>query len=347
MPALILFLVAFGLIVFVGHESKSPPGGSPPIAVLGISLPGDVIARFSPLVYLHPAEAYRPMEADRFIQESRLLWRGDGEVTPLHKVDPIRLGQACVAQRPGCYSYGKYRTVDLTRPHDEHELRASTKNEGFNLDLDDKARLGTGSSVPVYYEARRAVDGSFSITYWFFYGFNRARGRFNVEVPFSHEGDWEAIDVVLTPLMTPDRVGYHQHHGTEVAAWSDVCKADDLGREDCSAPDGHPVVYSARGSHASYTSPGKHKDCNVFFLCLTDYAARGAMWKSWQSGLVEARAQPWYGFGGAWGHAGATGDTTGPLGPSLYKICPPLSSFAGVDSDCVASPQLGSSLTGR
>ena len=31
------------------------------------------------------------------------------------------------------------------------------------------------------------------------------------------------------------------------------------------------------------------------------------------------RKEPWYGFGGAWGKAGAIGDTTGPLGPSRFK----------------------------
>jgi hypothetical protein len=53
-----------------------------------------------------------------------------------------------------------------------------------------------------------------------------------------------------------------------------------------------------------------------------DHAGRGAQWKTWQH-LQNARAQDWYGFGGAWGEVGNYADTTGPQGPSRFKAPAP------------------------
>ena len=63
----------------------------------------------------------------------------------------------------------------------------------------------------------------------------------------AHEGDWEAVNVVLSEDEQPQFVGYSQHCLGQRRAWSSTPL---LGT--------HPVVYVAAGSHANYFSAGIH-----------------------------------------------------------------------------------------
>jgi len=80
------------------------------------------------------------------------------------------------------------------------------------------------------------------LQYWLFYYFNDWNN--------SHEGDWEMVmlffdTTTVEEALTqePTRTVYAQHGGGERAGWDD----DKLSKED-----GHPVVYVARGAHASF-----------------------------------------------------------------------------------------------
>jgi hypothetical protein len=84
-------------------------------------------------------------------------------------------------------------------------------------------------------------------------------------------------------------------------------------------------VFSARGSHASYWRAGSYE--NLFSVAgRPRFAVHDSaiacpdcpQWRAWEF-LLDARVQPWYGFGGAWGAPGGMGGTTGPLGPSPFK----------------------------
>jgi hypothetical protein len=81
-----------------------------------------------------------------------------------------------------------------------------------------------------------------ALQYWFFYYFNDWNNQ--------HEGDWEmvmlffdATTVQEALTQEPTRTVYAQHGGGERADWDD----DKLSKED-----GRPVVYVARGAHASF-----------------------------------------------------------------------------------------------
>ncbi len=63
-----------------------------------------------------------------------------------------------------------------------------------------------------------------------------------------HEGDWEMIQLRLDPAgQAPDLAVFAQHKHAEQHAWDQVERLGD-----------QPVVYPARGSHASYFSSGAH-----------------------------------------------------------------------------------------
>src|SRR5699024_7253680 len=86
----------------------------------------------------------------------------------------------------------------------------------------------------------------------------------------------------------------------------------------------HPIVYSARGTHASYATPGAaglHLNCNTDVAGAVDQTNKGTGWKTWVAGLVDADSEPWIYFGGRWGPVGSPplglpqAAWSGPVGP--------------------------------
>ncbi len=93
-----------------------------------------------------------------------------------------------------------------------------------------------------------------ALQYWFFYAYNNWRSAFFGAN--DHEADWEMVTVYLAPdeadLLRPEWVAYasHDFSGDDLRRhWSDP----ELERRG-----GHPVVYAAAGSHASFFTPGEY-----------------------------------------------------------------------------------------
>jgi hypothetical protein len=266
----------------------------------------EATARYAPLVYLAPGENHGPSNASQFIANSSLRWSHDSghrdhEIAPRGGVDEHRLGHGGYQhQVEGVFSghHGdQIRSDQNVRPKDG---KGDGGNEGFFLDLDNSKHESLGStSAPMYFEA---VEGRF-ITFWFFYAYNAGPlpGGFD-----NHEGDWERISVKLNSNNRATHVAYYQHNGPpEEKKWKDVPKQGS-----------HPIVYSAKGSHASYATEGSHGIGPGGVV--KDKTGKGQQWRTWQN-MQNARAQDWYGYGGAWGEVGNYKDTTGPQGPSRWK----------------------------
>jgi hypothetical protein len=282
------------------------------------------IQRYAPLVYLAKGEKYEPASADAFIQNSRLRWShdagaGDDEIADPGKIDEAKLGGKGknrsaytdqVESQIGSIKHGRHiRSDQDVRPNDG---KGDGGNEGFFLDLANSKRGSLGSTrSPVYYEAK----AGHYITYWFFYAYN--------DGPFpggadNHEGDWERISVKLDGTNRATAVSYYQHEGSKELRWGQVPKQGS-----------HPIVYSARGSHASYARPGTYGLQKVAGHPLAkDHASQGQAWATWKN-LKNAQQQAWYGYGGAWGEVGNPDvdailhdETTGPQGPSQKKPAP-------------------------
>ncbi|HEX7298970.1 MAG TPA: hypothetical protein VF257_08165 [Solirubrobacteraceae bacterium] len=96
----------------------------------------------------------------------------------------------------------------------------------------------------------RAVEdpsGQLWLQYWFWYFYN----DYNLALGKGlHEGDWEMIQLRLYQ-GGPDLAVYAQHRQAEKRDWDDVEKLADNPET--------PVVYVARGSHASYFEAGYHE----------------------------------------------------------------------------------------
>jgi hypothetical protein len=83
------------------------------------------------------------------------------------------------------------------------------------------------------------------LQYWLFYYYNDF--RFGGEAFGLHEGDWEMVQIKLNSEAEPIRAVYAQHRGGSACSWREMNPAGN-----------HPVVYVARGSHASYFRAGAH-----------------------------------------------------------------------------------------
>lgn len=111
------------------------------------------------------------------------------------------------------------------------------------------AALGTAdpeASAAEYYLVDREKDGEgpISIQYWFFYPFNYQPVGGGLAEGGFHEGDFESVGVLLSAGGEPRYVWMNRHDKEGRAfPWED---------EALSRPDGHPRVFAARGSHATY-----------------------------------------------------------------------------------------------
>lgn len=184
---------------------------------------------------------------------------------------------------------------------------------------DDNARYTPLSKSAVYAHVTTQADrpGYVAVQYWLYWYYNDWNDK--------HESDWEFVQVlfkapsVQAALDTePVEVGYAQHTGGETAAWDDE-KLQKEGR--------HPVVFSSKGSHASYFEPALFlgRSASEGFGCdntqepNTRVAPQAVLLPDRPSGPDDEFA--WLAFDGRWGerHGGPNNGPDGPLGKPRWK----------------------------
>lgn len=152
----------------------------------------------------------------------------------------------------------------------------------------------------VYGRTITEADGRITLQYWLFYYFNWHPLPTGIG---DHEGDWEMIQIELDPSGNPTGATYAQHNGGERCAWPQVRRT----------PAGHPVVFVARGSHASYFSEGSHViDGGAF----ADQANGDAEWVTPTVIETNPPGPSWLDWPGRWGGTGVAGAGS-PDGPAF------------------------------
>jgi hypothetical protein len=149
----------------------------------------------------------------------------------------------------------------------------------------------------------RAVDGNSQpwLQYWFFYYYNDAPSKL---IGYGkHEGDWEMIQLRLRDDGRPDLAVYAQHKVAGVREWADVQKTNSGDT---------PVVYVARGAHASYFAPARHWN---------DRADGGRPGPPLALEVITDSSPAWVNWPGRWGDTQADSDLEGqssPTGPCRH-----------------------------
>jgi Vacuolar protein sorting-associated protein 62 len=265
----VLCAALFGLLAFVPVGGAAAPA-TPPLATL--------LARHVPVLVLHPAERFQPVPVEGFLADSDLTRR---TAAGWEKVEG-RLPQG---------------GADLRL--DQRLCRAV---EGVAATPCYAAAQSAHGARPVVYGAAFRKKGRIDLQYWLWYPFN----PYSTTVPPGelwqvHEGDWEAVSVVLDLSGKPLVVGLSQHSKGVRREWG---KAPKRGV--------HPLVYVALGSHANYFAPGLHRfDPRVIepiFIQIisqnggqpVDHAGNGRVVRP-RLVRVTAAHPSWMAFAGRWG----------------------------------------------
>jgi hypothetical protein len=144
----------------------------------------------------------------------------------------------------------------------------------------------------VYGRTAPAEKGGAWLQYWLFYR-DQDQDRGIVRTG-RHAGDWEMVQYRLDRVGRPVEAVYAQHSGAERCGWGVVERRD-----------GHPVVYAAHGSHASYlragvrdrTFPDPNDEADghgaVVRPRLVRISADSPRWMRWPGRWGGARARRW------------------------------------------------------
>jgi hypothetical protein len=142
------------------------------------------------------------------------------------------------------------------------------------------------------------------LQYWFFYFYNDYNLALGIGL---HEGDWETVQLRIHD-GAPDLAVYAQHRQAEKRPWAQVRRVPgDANR---------PMVYVARGSHASYFEPGFHQ--TEAWYDLAD-GKRNSPRTTLE--IVTDDDPPWIAWPGVWGDTRArlgVIDQPSPRGPSAH-----------------------------
>lgn len=254
-----------------------------------------LLERYSPVVQYDSHESYAADSVATMTDcvpsgfpQGNVLKLGDGTV--LAAAAP-GAGQARLGL--GFLHGGHYPDAKKTAAGPEDYLDAVGKQ--YVVDAREMhARPGYANQV--YGHTATDKKGAVWLQYWFFYYYNNKAFLFMG----LHEGDWEMVQFRLGADGEPDVATYAQHSHGERCAWSDI--------EQDNGPDGPvPVVYSARGSHASYFRRGTYPEAPI----VPDYNDAGGPRVRPELTVLEENTPAWVAWPGRWG---STRALAGPVG---------------------------------
>jgi len=210
----------------------------------------NIAEKFKPVVYLHPTENYFPCTIEWYLERCS-LWEGKAELS--------RVGTLNTSNIP-------------TGP----------KTQKMNLDAEQSARPGMPKraleQVPFYTHVNKNADGDWQIFYIFLYAYNGALWLCGVPEKTErdcscfqvggHQADIEHMTVIVDAVTERPKRFYYAAHGSNAGKW--------LNPDEIQLWEGsHPVVYSAKHSHASYWLTGTICRC---LGCISDHTGQGERW---------------------------------------------------------------------
>jgi hypothetical protein len=202
------------------------------------------------LVRFQPQLRYDSNEA--FFADSAAEWT-DNPGNVLHRSEGGQPGGVIAARAPGVGPaalslefLGELAYQNEESVAEDDAISAPTRNyRAMYVAL----RQLPGYKNRMYGRAKEDSKNRLWLQYWFYYFFNDYNLAGGIGL---HEGDWEMVQYRMgVDGERPDLAVYAQHIHAEQAPWEHVEKHPEN-------PD-TPIVYIARGSHASYFETGYHE----------------------------------------------------------------------------------------
>lgn len=208
----------------------------------GFDVPA-TLKQFAPEVRLHPREKYLPTSVEWYLERAELWlhrrWHRDEIILRRGQVDASALESRAQPSDDGAKADGRQLFLRIPDHRDRLGLPVNGEIE-----------------APCYVHLRAAADSSheFEIQYWFFSAYNGGDWH------RTHEADWEHITIRVTDGPAPEllRIFYSAHAQVE-GGWVEPADGQDASHGFHVNAEGKPIVYSARGSHASYPSQGNQR----------------------------------------------------------------------------------------
>lgn len=230
--------------------------------------------RYAPILRFHPEEKYFPTDPLEFIRKSTLkevrFWFGPIQTFSTISTDP--------ALTLSLLSRGTQKQVLV---HSEINPMSAPNPE-----------------APLLWEWKAPW-----LTYWFHYD-QSVVNDLPVFGLADHQGEWEGISLLIDEKDHVKLAFYSQHEGGE---WFCPNELEWIGDTPSRS---RPVVYSALGTHASFSRIGRFVRESLGY----DLTAHGKESSS-RPALRALRDEPYYGFQGHWGALGWFGFGSGPRVP--------------------------------
>lgn len=208
--------------------------------------PANLLARYAPQLQYDSQEQYMADAADTItdnyygtsLGETNTLQRSDGAVVATANPAlgaPLSLG---------FLDWPNYANGALEQYTDKIDELDTYESDAARMHADPFY------ANKIYGRVKQDSSGRSWLQYWFWYYYN----PWSVAGFGAHEGDWEMIQLRLDANGAPDWATYSQHKDDD----AESCPYYVLDKQVSWNGDYHPVVYVARGSHASYVTPGSH-----------------------------------------------------------------------------------------
>jgi hypothetical protein len=297
------------------------------------SFEDELMRRFAPIVLLHDQDENRPSSVDWYLNQGTTL-RFNRKLSCVdHKwIDPYQiqygsnlLGWEDHQVTAFCINWEWQTSGPWHRTSDFFIQIWPDSNW-------ERTTCGDIASAIAYAHVTRAQEvDTYKVSYFFFYPYNGSLyydgpGR-DQKAGGAHEGDWEQIHVIVAPdpegEWVIEKIAYAAHDG-----------GDWYYPHEFTLSDGHPIVYSAWHSHASYPEGGQHNRVwpKADDYCCTLSDDNCIIWNTlWTGGGVRNIGEKdyprpgmeWIQYSGRWGKVGAYGGDcrpgfcySGPYGPA-------------------------------
>lgn len=281
-----------------------------------------LLVQYAPFVWLARSEKYFPTNVEWYFQQCSMLYSNFGTDTTL-----LNVGQITDANITRQFYGDSY----------SHFAQGSYDRSSFYLSFPQANTVTPPTAgpclAPVYANVIDRTDSAGNsyrdLLYAFFYSYDEATAG-------SHEADWEHIVVRMDPFSGNILAIFYQTHGQHdtYSNWYYPPNAVSLQPIGTSVgqvynffqyyvdptthqPTSRCVVYSAIGSHASYTGAGNFKTPGG----TTDTTSQGTSWDTAQNVVVmDPMVLNWVLYSGLWGDPGDTGLVGNPpSGPAAQQ----------------------------
>ncbi len=263
----------------------------------------EIVRKHAPMIWHAADEIYLPSSVEWFFDRAVLMKNRDNG-------DPKANDVLCHLSDPNCQarlsdpSQGKAYAITNESP-ERNRLKELYRMHR----IESSAKFGDITSAKAYVNIRLAHYQPFprfeyylEIQYWLFYPYNGSQDPLNLS---SHEGDWEGVSIIV------DQYGDFKYAiSTEHGDRNFYQKSQLEFREGT-----HPVLYSAKDSHALYNTPGCHQTIYGSFGdydCIEPWEGvkQFKTWNSFEIIEIDPRIEAigttptnphWKYFGGLWG----------------------------------------------